>query len=60
MGNKAFLPVALVATPTRRGCHLISGVQIHYEIGNSRFTSAMITPVAVSTSNLDCYLSASE
>ena len=49
------LTAALVVTPTQPGCHRITGVAIHYRVGDTSFTKHMDGAISVSTGTHACY-----
>ena len=48
------LTAALVVTPLTRGCHRITGVSIHYRVGDTTFTRSMDGAISVATGNDFC------
>ena len=48
------LSAALVVTPLTPSCHRVTGVAIHYRVGDSMFTRSMDGSISVSTGDRYC------
>jgi hypothetical protein len=46
---------SLLVTPLTPGCHRVTGVAVHYRVGDTTFTRSMDGAISVATGHRGCY-----